>query len=468
MLKRGAVSLLALAVTAAAGGALVLQSLGVTPRTLAPYLERRASGHNPVIVGTGQWLAHTLTALDRGERLTLATDRLRIGAGQPAAPFPAGGRRVMASNGVQMRAAIASAEPGDQIVLLPGTYRLQDKVAVERPGTAAQRILLRAIEPGTVVIEFETVEGFAVAAPYWTFENLTIRGVCKRHDDCEHAFHVIGPASHFIARNNLITDFNAHFKINGSNGRFPDLGRIENNTLSNATVRDTGNPVVPIDLVAASNWTIQRNLISDFVKGGGDRVSYGGFAKGAGSANIFEQNIVLCEQRLLGAAGQRVGLSLGGGATGAPFCRDSRCIVEQEKSVIQSNLIASCSDDGIYLNSAASSSVVHNTLLDTGGISVRFAGSSADVEGNLVDGGIRSRNDGVLRASDNRDTPIAMLYFGYHPVRRLFGRSGTLDLDRESARRNHASRPAQDLCAAPRPANPRYGAFENFSACQVH
>ena len=463
-LTYGAV-LCALAATVAVSGALVLQGMGITPRALAPYLERRSSGHNPVIVGTGQWLARTLTALDRGPVQAFATERLRIGAKQPATPFPAGGRRVMANNDVQLRAAIAGAEPGDQIVLLPGTYRVEGKVAAERPGSPSQRIVLRAIEPGTVVVEFDAVEGFVVAAPYWTFENLTIRGVCKRHDDCEHAFHVVGAGSDFIARNNVISDFNAHFKINGSNGRFPDRGRIENNSLSNSTVRDTGNPVVPIDLVAASGWTIRRNLISDFVKGGGNQVSYGAFAKGAGSANIFEQNIVWCERRLHGAAGQRVGLSLGGGATGAPYCRDGRCIVEQEGSVIQSNLIASCSDDGIYLNSAARSRVVHNSLLDTGGISVRFAGSSADVEGNLVDGGIRSRNDGVLRERDNRATPISMLYFGYHPVRRLFGSMATLDFDTSSARRDGVSGLAADLCAASRPENPRYGAFEDFSAC---
>ena len=467
-LKRGAALLLALGVTAAAGGALLLQGMGLAPRALAPYLERRTSGHNPLITNTGAWLARTLTALDRGPNNPLLDGQLTIGA-QPAPASALGaGRSVAVASAVQVRAAIAGAAPGDQIVLSPGTYRFDAKLAVERPGSPAQRIVLRALQPGTVLIAFDTVEGFAVKAPFWSFENLTIRGVCARHDDCEHAFHVTGAASDFVARNNVISDFNAHFKINGSDGRFPDRGLIEGNTLSNAAVRDTANPVVPIDLVAASGWTIRRNLISDFVKGGGNQVSYGGFAKGAGAANVFEQNIVWCERHLHGAAGQRVGLSLGGGATGAPFCRDGRCIVEQEGSAIRANLIASCSDDGIYLNSAARSSVVHNSLIDTSGISVRFAGSSADVEGNLVDGAIRSRNDGVLRAVDNRETPIALLYLGYHPVRRLFSNLATLDFDAAAARRTGAPGAAPDLCAAPRPAKPRYGAFEDLAACLAH
>jgi parallel beta-helix repeat protein len=461
----GVLALLGLA--AAVGAALFLQGMGVAPRALGPYLERRSSGHNPVIVGAGKWLAQSLTALDRGTPQPYAALLMRIGAQGDGVALPHSGRSVLAASGAEVRAAIAGAQPGDQITLLPGTYRFDRKVAVEQPGSALRPITLRADQPGTVLVEFDTVEGFTVNAPFWTFENLAIRGVCARHSDCEHAFHVVGGAQHFSARNNTITDFNAHFKINGSNGRFPDHGLIEGNTLSNLAVRDTGNPVVPIDLVAASHWTIRRNLISDFIKGGGDRVSYGGFAKGAGSANIFEQNIVWCEQRLRGVPGQRVGLSLGGGATGAPFCRDSRCITEQESSVLQSNLIASCSDDGIYLNSAARSRVAHNTLLDTGGISVRFPVSSADVEGNLVDGAIRSRNDGVVRAVDNRQTPIALLYLGYHPVRRLFSAPETLDFAwaGEAPRRPVVLRLPADLCGAPRAGNARYGAFEDFSAC---
>lgn len=465
--KVGAV-LLTLGAAAAVGGALVLQGLGVAPRALAPYIERRMSGHNPFIVGTGQWVARTLTALDRGPAQPFATEGLRIGAQAIGAPTLAGGREVLVNDPVQVQAAIAGAMPGDRIVLLPGTYRFAGKLAIERPGSASGRITLGALRPGSVKLEFAMVEGFIVSAPYWTFENLSVRGVCERHDDCEHAFHVVGGAQHFIARNNVISDFNAHFKINGLDGRFPDHGLIEQNTLNNGSVRATANPVVPIDLVAASGWTIRRNLISDFVKGGGDGVSYGGFAKGAGSSNTFAQNIVWCEQRLHGARGQRVGLSLGGGATGAPYCRDGRCIVEQEGSTIASNLIASCSDEGIYLNSAARAKVVHNSLIDTGGISVRFANSSADIEGNLVDGAIRSRNDGVVRERDNRDTPIALLYLGYHPVRRLFDNLATLSFAPDAARRTGAAELGEDLCAAPRPANPRLGAFEDFKACLAH
>ena len=111
-------------------------------------------------------------------------------------------------------------------------------------------------------------------------------------------------------------------------------------------------------MVGASRWTVRGNLIADFVKAGGDRISYGAFAKGAGADNRFEQNIVICEWQLQGRPGWRIGLSLGGGGSDSEFCRDRACITEQDGGVIDSNLIARCSDDGIYVNRSASSRIM--------------------------------------------------------------------------------------------------------------
>ncbi len=95
------------------------------------------------------------------------------------------------------------------------------------------------------------------------------------------------------------------------------VGWSRDNRIYNTAARRTENPVTPIDLVAASDWTIRGNLVADFVKDGSDRTSYGVFAKGGGSGNLLEGNTVLCEHRLRGAPGRRVGLSFGGGGSGA-------------------------------------------------------------------------------------------------------------------------------------------------------
>jgi hypothetical protein len=469
-------SLLALlGLTVSTAGALYLQGLGVAPRALGPYLGQRSSGHNSLITQAGQWVQQALLSLDRGERGPYVLPALAAGAQKSPLPVQAvlclnspscQQTRRFASNAEEVRAAVAAARAGDVITLLAGRYRFDRTLAARAEGTEQAPIIVKAERPGSVVIEFTSLEGFAVTGPYWRFENLTINGACKMDADCEHAFHVSGAAHHFAAVNNTVRDFNAHFKINGAGGRFPDGGLIDHNTLANGAPRRTDKPVTPIDLVAASGWTIRGNLIADFVKAQGDRVSYGAFAKGAGAGTTFEDNVVLCEQRLQGEPGQRVGLSFGGGSTGKAYCRDHRCITEQDHGIMRDNLIASCSDAGIYINSGADTSIVHNTLLDTGGIDVRFPESAADVIGNLVDGTVRARNGARVRALDNLDTPIAYLYAGYHPVRKLFADVQGLDLA-WAARppRRARSSPSTDMCGKRRPVWASYGAFEDFSAC---
>ncbi|MGX4641043.1 right-handed parallel beta-helix repeat-containing protein [Massilia sp. SYSU DXS3249] len=456
---------LLLAAAGAAGGLLYLQSQGVTPRALAPYILKRTSGHNELIVGAGRLVAGTLQYLDRGAVSPQPLPALTLGAQPDGAPAPQGRERLVAS-GEEARQAIATAVAGDVITFLPGEYTLRGTVYARQAGSAEAPIVVRAARPGTVRIGLIAAEGFAVSAPYWRFENLTIQGACGNAGACDHAFHVVGKAHHFVARNNTIRDFNAHFKINGERGHFPDHGLIEANTLGNTGPRQTTHPVTPIDLVAASDWTIRANLIHDFVKAWGDRVSYGAFAKGGAQRTVFERNVVLCERLLAGQPGQRVGLSFGGGGTGKPYCRDGRCITEHDEGVMRANLVSGCSDAGIYLNSAANTRIERNTLLDTAGVQVRYAESGAAFEGNLVDGPLQSRDGGVLRLGDNLSTSIVWLYLGRHPQRSLFADPATLDLRwRDDPPRREGPAAASDLCGMSGGSGASYGAFDNFARC---
>jgi len=453
-----------LAVVGLTGAAIVIDRLGVAPRTLAPYIEKRSSGHNPTIVGLGSFVSQALMALDRGVLPMPAELAQTLGA----QPEPAGTERpggMLVATAEELRVAISKAEAGDVITLLPGTYRFNGRaVDANRPGTERAPITVRAVRPGRVQVEFDQIEGFRVSAPWWRFENLAIHGVCGDDSYCEHAFHVVGAARHFASVNNTIADFNAHFKINGVGNDFPDEGLIEANTLANNHARRTGNPVVPIDLVAASRWTVRGNIIKDFVKLQGNQVSYGAFAKGSGSGNVFERNLVWCEDKLRGQPGQRIGLSLGGGGTGHEYCRDRKCITEQQSGIIRSNLIAACSDVGIYLNSAADSRINDNTLVDTTGIDVRFITSSARLDGNLVDGPIRSRNGGLAHEGDNLTAPLWQAYVGYHPVRSLFRNLLAGDFGWQGAApRRAGGATGPGLCGGPVRA---YGAFEDFGACR--
>jgi hypothetical protein len=380
-----------------------------------------------------------------------------------------GARSVLITDVAQLRAAIADARPGDVITLAPGDYLAHGQsIDIGRAGTAHAPITVRTPQQGSVTLHFALLEGFHVRAPHWVFENLTIVGACRDHGDCEHAFHVVGAAHNVVIRHNDLRDFNAHIKINGAGGAFPDNGRIESNRFTNSAPRTTDAPVTPIDLVAASGWTIEGNFIADFVKDGGDFTSYGAFAKGGGDGNRFLRNVVLCEHRLRGAKGRRIGLSLGGGGSDPRACRDKRCVVEHDDGLMRDNLIASCSDDGIYVNRSARTQLLHNTLLDTAGINVRFAESAARVDGNLLDAPIRVHAAATSSGGDNRAAWLPALYLGFAGARRHFAAAGDLDLRwrAEPPRRDAADEPSPpDLCGQPRGAQPAYGAFEDFGAC---
>jgi len=462
-LRRLAVLSVVVPALGAVAGLAMLERLAIAPRQLGPYVERRASGHNPAIEASGRWVGRHLVALDRAAHEG-GMPALNLGA----QPVPANGvsaaRVVLVSNVAELRGALAGAQPGDAITLLPGRYRIDAPLDARQPGRADAPIVVRAELPGSVRLEQEAVEGFRISAPYWRFENLGIHGVCHDDSDCEHAFHITGAAHHVAAVNNTVVDFNAHFKINGHNMVYPDHGLLESNTLTNTHVRATANPVTPIDVVGASDWVFRRNLISDFVKEGGNNVAFGAFVKGGGERNLFERNLVWCEHKLTGRPGQRIGLSLGGGGTDKQYCRVRGCIVEQQQSILRDNLVAACSDVGIYLNSAAQSSVVHNSVIDTAGIDVRYPGSSADLEGNLVDGPIRSRNGGIVRERDNLSAASFYAYLGYHPVRALYA-VPQLEWHAAPARRETGGGAGPDLCGQPRPARPAYGAFERFTPC---
>lgn len=452
---------------AGAGAALaVLDAEGVTPRTLGPYLQFRSSGHNALIEQGGRLANTVLTRLDRGEPGASDLPPLIIGAQPRALPAPPGGRTVLVATAEDAQRAISAAEPGDVITFVPGDYRFTRRLFATRAGTEQGPIVVRAPEPGSVRITFTSGEGFSVSAPYWRFDNLHIRGACTT-SACEHAFHVVGGAHHFSARNNMVLDFDAHFKINGERGRFPDHGLIESNTLGNDAPRVTSRAVTPIDLVAASDWTIRGNVVRDFIKADGDRISYGIFAKGGAQRTVIERNLVVCEQRLRAQPGQRVGISFGGGGTGKPYCRDGRCITEHDEGLMRANLVMACSDVGIYLNSAATTRLVDNTVLDTAGVQVRFPESVAFMDGNLVDGPIRPDDGGIARATSyNRSTPIGWLYLGRHPQRALFADPRSYDLRWRNAppqRTIETSLP--DLCGAPRAGRGAYGAFEDFARC---
>lgn len=356
--------------------------------------------------------AGPLPTLGKGQQAGSLDAQRFAPSGEPL-PTPASGASVPApkpdleaGSAAEIVRAVQIAKAGQTILVRPGRYRINTVVPTGNAGTAQQPITVRAANPGEAVIEFDTVEGFHVTQPYWVIENLTIRGVCRRDSDCEHAFHVVGAARGVVLRNNRVEDFNAHIKVNGADGKWPDNGLAQYNTLTNGRNRQTENPVTPFDLVAASGWQVLDNLVTDFVKTQGNQVSYGVFMKGAGDGGRIERNLIVCTSSGISQPGNRVGLSWGAGSAQSGSCRDGKCTFDFTAGVAANNVIAHCNDAGIDVNRSRQITLGFNTLVNTAGILVRGRSEDVQVYGNLMEGRIRSHDSLEVQQAMNDVVPL--------------------------------------------------------------
>jgi len=310
----------------------------------------------------------------------------------------------------ELLTAIKHAQAGDTIQLMPGIYNINKRyITIASPGRKKAPIVVRSAQLGAVKINLNTSEGFHIHVPYWVFENLEIQGICtiQNHNQCNHAFHVVGNGHSFVLRNNKIYNFNSAVKVNGSpvNGvtLYPDNGLIEKNSFYNTTRRHTKNPVNTLNINSANNWVVRGNLISDFSKTESNNpVSFGAYMKGNSHNGLFENNLIICEHTIPADIGTRIGLSFGGGGTGKKYCRDQDCSNEHSNGTMRNNIILNCSHDvGIYLNKSHNTNIYNNLIFNSLGIDIRFKTSSANIYNNIISGRIKARDKGNYKAENN-------------------------------------------------------------------
>lgn len=357
----------------------------------------------------------------------------------------------------ELVAAIENAQAGDEIVLADGTYPLTG-VTCAAVGTAAAPIVVRAANLRGAKIELDALEGFKVTGAHWQFDGLDIVGTCAVDSDCEHAFHVTGAAHGFTLTRSRVVDFNAQLKVNaeklGDVYVAPDDGRIEGNEIGDTRGRDTANPVTKLNIDTGARWIVRGNYLHDAYKIGGNGISYAAFMKSGGTEGVFERNLVVCSRETTG--GTRIGLSFGGGGTAPQFCAPAYdanvpCAVEHRGGTIRNNIIASCSDVGIYLNRAADTRVLYNTLIATTGIDFRFDTTSGVAIGNLMTDTIHLRDGGMATQEGNRtDVDPAMFAALYRAP--LVGDLAVVgDVTPLQGAGPHRGDVANDYCAQTRP-----------------
>ncbi|WP_224247877.1 chondroitinase-B domain-containing protein [Hyalangium gracile] len=371
----------------------------------------------------------------------------------------------------QLQSALSSAQAGDEIILANGTYAVSANLNCAADGTAAQPIIVRAANRHAALIRFNATEGFKVSGRYWVFDGLTIEGACAQDPSCEHAFHVTGHAENFVLRHSRVRDFNAQLKVNAtqnSSGVFeiPHRGLIENNEIYDTRVRNTTTPVTKLNIDTGEDWIVRDNYIHDFSKAN-NGISYGAFMKSGGKRGIFERNRVICTKDAP-AGNVRIGLSFGGGGTGNAFCAPAfdanvPCDPEHSDGILRNNVIINCSDVGIYLNKAANTKVLFNTLIATTGVDFRFASTTGEAHGNVVSSVIRTRDSGSFTAGTNLMNVSSATWDSWY-VAPLAGdlrvEGNVSQLIGAAAARATVT---NDFCARPRPSSGNYtlGALEH-------
>lgn len=375
------------------------------------------------------------------------------------ASTPAAAEVIAVATPAELTAAISNAAPGHEIVLADGTYALAANVSCSATGLPAQPIIVRAANPLAARVDFDAVEGFKVTGAHWHFEGLDVHGACADDNDCEHAFHVSGAAEGFVLRGSRVVDFNAQLKVNASqiNGTFvtPNNGLIENCELFDTRGRNTGNPVTKLNIDTGDDWIVRGNLLHDGEKLGGDTVSYLAFMKSGGRRGLFERNVVLCSRDTTG--GTRIGLSFGGGGTAPQFCAPAfdagtPCAIEHEGGTIRNNIIASCSDVGIYINRGHDSHVLYNTIIDTAGVDFRFDTSTGEAAGNLLSGIVNPREGGTVTATGNLDNIDLAMFETWYADPAAGDLMAIGDLAQLIGAGPARADVTDDFCAQPRPA----------------
>ena len=370
----------------------------------------------------------------------------------------------------EFQTALSSAKAGDEIVLANGTYTFNANLTCAAEGTQALPITVRAANRHAALIRFNATEGFKVSGRYWTFDGLTVEGICANDQNCEHAFHVTGHADGFVLRNSRVRDFNSQLKSNATqNGagvwEMPHQGLIERNEIYDTRPRVTGTPVNKLNIDTGDDWVVRDNEVHDFAKQGG--ISYGAFMKSGGKRGIFERNRVLCT-RDQAASDTRIGLSFGGGGTGNQYCAPAfdpnvPCTPEHTDGVIRNNIVANCSDVAVYLNKATNTRVLFNTFISTTGVDYRFAASTGEAHGNVLSSVIRIRDSGTFTAGTNQTNVTTTTFANWYvaPLKGDLTLKGSVTSLIGAGARNALV--TDDFCGRPRPSTGAYtlGALEH-------
>ena len=146
-------------------------------------------------------------------------------------------RRVPVDSLADLKKALANARPGDAITLMPGHYRLSERLQLKAEGTPDSPLLLRGESIADTVLELEDGGSLAVNGKYWNLSDLIVRGQCPR-GPCPFLVDIGNHADRFTARNLFVSGLRTLLnvaKMPGASGASAS-GLIDGVTLVDARI----------------------------------------------------------------------------------------------------------------------------------------------------------------------------------------------------------------------------------------
>jgi hypothetical protein len=257
---------------------------------------------------------------------------------------------VSAGTTAALQQALNTAQPGDTIVLGPGTYTHSGgNLIISRSGTSSNWIVIQGAPGSKPVIDLANAGELALGASYVVLENVEI---IHGGGNNLHIYPMNGSIQDVIVRNCLI-----HALTSGGNGAAIKMNRnnpnpwnlsliyLENNDLS----QSVGNNAI-VDVVGASQCVVRGNDIHDNVVG-----SPGIFFKGGSNEILIEKNLI---RGIRGHAALLLG-----GWTSPGYFNPAYPNIEGFDQVARNNLITDCDDACVQIAGVQHARVEHNTIV---------------------------------------------------------------------------------------------------------
>lgn len=282
---------------------------------------------------------------------------------------------VAVSSADGLKAAVANAAAGDEIVLADGVYRIATLSC-----DASGPVVVRAKTPLAARIEV-TGDAVVVQGSAWRFEGLEVQGICAAGSGCAHAFAVSANGAGFVAHGNRLIDFDAQIEAHAPSGT------VEANEIFDTHPRATSNDVAKIAIEAGDGWSVRANTVRDFRRD--DGATSRGIAFAAGTSNaVIERNLVVCT-RDEGRSGSQVAIALDGhvGAT------------------VRNNIVANCAGPALLASAAPAVKLDFNTFIATSGISLVGVETGVVAHANLLDAPFTTAG-GAAPAAESNDVAV--------------------------------------------------------------